>query len=29
LTITDRLVLDTEIMDEICMENEKSATHMK
>jgi len=29
LKMTDKLVLDTEIMDEVCMEGEKSAQHMK
>lgn len=27
--IVDKLVLDTELMDEVCLENEKSAKHMK
>lgn len=29
LKLTDKIVLDTELMDEICLENEKSARHMQ
>ena len=29
LKITDKIVLDTELMDEICLEGEQSAQHMK
>ena len=29
MKLVDKLVLDTELIDEICMENEKSARHMK
>ncbi len=29
LKITDKLVVDSELIDEVCLENEKSAQHMK
>jgi hypothetical protein len=29
LTIVDKLVIDTELMDEVCLEGEQSAQHMK
>jgi hypothetical protein len=27
--MTDKIVLDTELIDEVCLENENSARHMK
>jgi len=29
MKLTQRIVLDVELIDEVCLENEKSASHMK
>jgi hypothetical protein len=29
MTMVDKLVLDTELIDEVCLENENSSRHMK